>query len=204
MKKRWIVLFAGIVLLVLGLMNAGSAGKTFYSKVVVIEGQRIELPMKVSEFVELTDVDLVINEGAVLKSKDYVMVSAGGFGVGIYNDSKESKGWMECQVLGISQNMNQVKSGAEAIIFPDGFNVGLQIEKESFLLHPQTNGTSIKGNVSITEDESGTTMIVHMGKRLVDLSADWKNTSEQVIYPVRIVVENNVITQIEMVFVDTN
>ena len=170
MKKRWIVLFAGIVLLVLGLMNAGSAGKTFYSKVVVIDGQRIELPMKVSEFVELTDVDLVINEGAVLKSKDYVMVSAGGFGVGIYNDSKESKGWMECQVLGISQNMNQVKSGAEAIIFPDGFNVGLQIEKESFVLHPQALGSSIRGDVSIGEDDS--TMTVYIGKRWVDLGAD--------------------------------
>ena len=115
MKKRWIVLAAGIALLVIGLMNAEGGNKTFYSKVVVIDGQRIELPMKVSDFVELTEADLLINETAVLKPKDYVTVSAGGFGVGIYNDSKESKGFKECQVLGISQNMAQVKSGAKSI-----------------------------------------------------------------------------------------
>ena len=118
MKKRWIVLAAGIALLVIGLMNAEGGNKTFYSKVVVIDGQRIELPMKVSDFVELTGADLLINETAVLKPKDYVTVSAGGFGVGIYNDSKESKGFKECQVLGISQNMAQVKSGAKSILFP--------------------------------------------------------------------------------------
>ena len=115
MKKRWIVLAAGIALLVLWLMSAEWTNKTFYSKVVVIDGQRIELPMKVSDFVELTGADLLINETAVLKQKDYVTVSAGGFGVGIYNDSKESKGFKECQVLGISQNMAQVKSGAKSI-----------------------------------------------------------------------------------------
>ena len=202
MKKRWIVLVAGIALLVLWLMNAEGANKTFYSKVVVIDGQRIELPMKVSDFVELTEADLLINETAVLKPKDYVTVSAGGFGVGIYNDSKESKGFMECQVLGISQNMAQVKSGAKSILFPDGFEIGLQIEKESFVLHPQVNGTSIKGDVSIGEDDS--TMTVYIGKRWVNLGADWENASERVIYPVRIVVKNNVITQIEMVFVDTD
>lgn len=202
MKKRWIVLVAGIALLVLWLMNADRPNKTFYSKVVVIDGQRIELPMKVSDFVELTEADLLINETAVLKPKDYVTVSAGGFGVGIYNDSKESKGFMECQVLGISQNMSQVKSGAKSILFPDGFEIGLQIEKESFVLHPHANGTSIKGDVSIGEGDS--TMNVYIGKRWVDLGADWKNTSERVIYPVRIVVKNNVITQIEMVFVDTD
>ena len=202
MKKRWIVVAAGIALLVLWLMNAEGANKTFYSKVVVIDGQRIELPMKVSDFVELTEAELVINETAVLKPKDYVTVSAGGFGVGIYNDSKESKGVMECQVLGISQNMSQVKSGAKTILFPDGFEIGLQIEKESFVLHPQALGSSIKGDVSIGEDDS--TMTVYIGERWVDLGADWKNTSERVIYPVRIVVENNIITQIEMVFVDTD
>ena len=202
MKKRWIVLAAGIVLLVLWLMNADGPNKTFYSKVVVIDGQRIELPMKVSDFVELTEAELVINKTAVLKPKDYVTVSVGDFGVGIYNDSKESKGFMECQVLGISQNMAQVKSGAKSILFPDGFEIGLQIEKESFVLHPQAFGTSIKGDVSIGEDDS--TMTVYIGKRWLDLGADWKNASERVIYPVRIVVENNVITQIEMVFVDTD
>ena len=202
MKKRWIVLAAGIALLVLWLMSAEWTNKTFYSKVVVIDGQRIELPMKVSDFVELTEADLLINETAVLKPKDYVTVSAGGFDVGIYNDSKESKGFMECQVLGISQNMSQVKSGAKSILFPDGFEIGLQIEKESFVLHPQALGSSIKGDVSIGEDDS--TMTVYIGKRWVDLGADWENTSERVIYPVHIVVENNIITQIEMVFVDTD
>ena len=37
MKKRWIVLAAGIVFLMIGLMNAEGDNKTFYSKVVVID-----------------------------------------------------------------------------------------------------------------------------------------------------------------------
>ena len=69
-------------------------------------------------------------------------------------------------------------------------------------MHPQAIGTSIKGDVSIGEDDS--TMTVYIGKRWIDLGADWENASERVIYPVRIVVKNNVITQIEMVFVDTD
>ena len=43
-----------------------------------------------------------------------------------------------------------------------------------------------------------------MKKRWIDFGADQKEASERVIYPVHIVVENNIITQIEMVFVDTD
>ncbi|MBQ7888644.1 MAG: hypothetical protein IJ356_02680 [Erysipelotrichaceae bacterium] len=194
MKKLICVLL--ISLLMIGCLNSK---QLFSEKKVTMDDQIIEFPMALSEFIKLTNADLTFRGGSVLGSRDYVVLTSKDFQIGVYNDGKTEKALEDCVVIGIMQSLKQVENGAEKIEFPEQLSVGMQSTVDELTsLFMKTGGIYGDTHIGEGDDES----VVLCGKRWMDLSSDWNEVSGNVLYPVRIVLEKDVITKIEMIFLN--
>ena len=122
-----------------------------------------------------------------------------GFQAIVYNDSSNESLVKESKVIGIAQTIQDVNDGAEPIIFPEGIKVGMEITANDLSMKLISSG-GIYGDSGITTD--GNIDYVTGGKRWIDLSADWVSQANTVIYPVEIMLEDNVIVSVKMIFTD--
>ena len=88
------------------------------------------------------------------------------------------------------------------ITFPEKLYVGQNIDPHNVIKMLTSNG-DIRGDVGYMINDDKSEYRIIGGKRIINLSAaDLKTESEKVIYPIEITIKNNVITNIQMIFVD--
>lgn len=187
-----------VVLLVLLLFSGCKNNSLFQFKNIKINGETIEIPVNVKEFAKKEG--LVIEKNDKIAEHSSITLELENYSIIIENNTDKKIAIEDATIVGFTQNIDNV-SEEYIITFPEKLYVGQNIDPDNVIKMLTSTG-DIKGDAGyiINDDESEYKVIG--GKRIINLSSDLKTESEKVIYPIEITIKNNVITSIQMIFVD--
>lgn len=187
-----------VILLVLLLFSGCKNNSLFQFKNIKINGETIEIPVNVKEFAKKEG--LVIEKNDKIAEHSSITLELENYSIIIENNTDKKIAIEDATIVGFTQNIDNV-SEEYIITFPEKLYVGQNIDPDNVIKMLTSTG-DIKGDAGyiINDDESEYKVIG--GKRIINLSSDLKTESEKVIYPIEITIKNNVITSIQMIFVD--
>lgn len=185
------------------LLSGCSAEKIHSNQQVVIDDTKIEFPVSVTDFCETFDIDLSDEtKQTIVKSKLALPYECGSFGIIVYNDTPDPMMFSDAAVTGIVQSMEHIHQGAKAIVFPENLKVGDKITSEELVSLITKSGDICEDARVIQDKETGIEAVV-AGKRSIHLALDWQYQIEEAVFPVEVLLDDGVITEIRMIFVDT-
>ena len=119
----------------------------------------------------------------------------------IENNTDKKLAIEDATIVGFTQTIDNVNE-EYIITFPEKLYVGQNIDPDNVIKMLTSNG-NIRGDVGYMINDDKSEYRIIGGKRIINLlSSDLKAESEKVIYPIEITIKNNVITNIQMIFVD--
>ena len=188
-----------VILLVLLLFSGCKNNSLFQFKNIKIKGETIEIPVNVKEFAEREG--LVIEKNDEIAEHSSITLELENYSIIIENNNDKKLAIEDATIVGFTQTIDNVNE-EYIITFPEKLYVGQNIDPDNVIKMLTSNG-NIRGDVGYMINDDKSEYRIIGGKRIINLlSSDLKAESEKVIYPIEITIKNNVITNIQMIFVD--
>ena len=125
----------------------------------------------------------------------------GDFGIVLYNTTKDFITIENTTVVGVYQNKVHLQKGAEAIIFPEGLTVERKITSAE-LVALVSHLAKTFGGLDKTKDDKTGYEYINCGEKWINLTTNWRYQDKEVIYPITITLNNSVIEEMRMIFID--